>query len=149
MHVSKRLIRCVFFILFPILILSSCVRIDESMKIFFPDSVSELHLMQSEFSSFWWNFATIEAKNNTPDFATANEVCKSLKQKIHSELRFVACNFNLNGSEDLLSAWAKDLVIRKKFDLSSNSEYLSNFNSSLAQNALIFDKKIFNRVKNF
>lgn len=147
MHISKRLIRFVVFFLFPFVFLSSCVRIDESMKIFFPDSVSELHLMQSEFSSFWWNFVTIEAKNNTPDFATANEVCKSLQQKIHFELRFAACNFSLNGSEDLLSAWAKDLVLRKKFDSSSNSEYLSNFNTSLAQGTLIFDNKIFNLIR--
>lgn len=134
-----------FSLCFVFIFCSSCLRIDETIKTFFPKELSGLQSMQSDFSAFWWNFIVLDTDEvNT---AKANSLCANLKLSLGKELRLVVCGQNNQIPYDLLRSWSADFFKREKFDAQKISEYQTQMNSALAVAAYSSDKKFFDFLR--
>lgn len=133
--------RFLYLILFGICV-SSCAKIDDSMKLFFPKEVKNLQAAQTEFSAFWWNFAVIESKNGKPNFEKAEKLCKDLKLEIGRSLRMLICGENISSGLPLLIQWGQDIVFREKFDPSEAQNYRSRINETLVQLSFASQKEL-------
>ncbi len=136
-----------FILISAFLTLSSCVRLDESMRLFFPSEVKELQFVQTQFPAFWWNFLIIEPKQSAPDIATAEALCGALKSHLDQQLRLVFCGDQVASAEPVLTSWAKDFVYRQKFDPSQGPQYLAKLRSTAVQASFISDKKMFSVLR--
>ena len=120
---------------------SSCLRIDETIKTFFPKELSGLQSMQSDFSAFWWNFIVLDISE--VDIVKTNSLCTKLKLSLGKELRLVVCGQNNQIPYDLLNSWSADFFKRESFSPQNISEYQNQMNSALAVAAYSTDKKFF------
>ncbi|MBC7741431.1 MAG: MMPL family transporter [Bdellovibrionaceae bacterium] len=125
--------------------LLGCVRMDESMQLFFPKELKELQFVQTEFPAFWWNFVIIEPVDNStdPDFKTANELCVHLKKHIDFELRMVFCGTGTASAGRLLKSWAEDYVLRVPFQPNQENDYQSLLASAAVQTSFMTDASLF------
>lgn len=132
------------------LLLSSCIRIDESMQLFFPKNLKELQFVQTQFSAFWWNFVIIEpAKNqkDQPDFKSADEICQQLKKHVDHELRYVFCGSSVASAEKILKSYAEDIVYRQPFVEADRQNNLAIMANSATQVSFISDKSLFSLLR--
>jgi predicted RND superfamily exporter protein len=128
-----------------------CVRVDDSMQIFFPKEVNELQLVQTEFSAFWWNFIVVEPDRNektTPNFKSAKKICSDLRSRVNKELRMVVCDSSFSGADKVLNSWAQDITLRQKFDNKDQDQYLAAFSTAMIQASYVSDKKVFSLIRN-
>ena len=135
-----RFLKLTFFLL-----LTSCVRVDETMKLFFPADLKELQYVQTQFSAFWWNFIIIE---NDQNFEKTNQICDQLKSHVGSELRVAFCGSGIGSAQPLLKSWADDLVYRQPFVTENRSSYLAKFSRSSVQASYMSDPHLFLLLRN-
>ncbi|MFZ3231632.1 MAG: MMPL family transporter [Pseudobdellovibrio sp.] len=131
-------------------LLTSCVRIDESMKLFFPPDLKELQFVQTQFSAFWWNFVIIEPtgdKQDQPNYEIAQKVCDQLKGHIEKELRHVFCGSSVVSAQAILKSYSKDIVYRQKFDTKEEKRYFSVLTNSAIQASFVSDKNLFSMLR--
>ena len=91
-------------------------KIDDSVEIFFPQSLKYLQYSQTEFPVFWWNFAVVEpnkADSTQPDFAKALTLCKDLKPQVGQEIKRILCGDDLSSFVPSLIQWSEDLSLRQ------------------------------------
>lgn len=145
----KICIRFVLLLSFSFL-LNSCVKVDQSMKLFFPEDLKELQFVQTEFSAFWWNFVIIQpsAVDHQPDYSTAEKICEQLRLHQNQELRFVICGAGLGGAEGLISSWTQDYILRQEFKSDQIEKYKHLLENSAIQAAYVNDPQLF-RVLRF
>ncbi len=120
--------------------------IDNSVNIFFPPSMKDIQLSQTQFHLFWWNFMIIEPKSDgTPQWDKAQLICEKLKQFQAQELHLVFCGGSeLAQLQPLLKDWAEDIVLRKPFpkEESERQLYLKKSRQTLSQLAFMSDRKL-------
>lgn len=129
-----------------LLLLTSCIRIDESMRLFFPANLKELQFVQTQFSAFWWNFIIIEPtgqKKNQPNFEVAQKICDQLKTHVDQQLRHVFCGSSIASAQKILKSYAQDIVFRQEFDSNNEKQYLSIVKNAAVQASFISDKNLF------
>ena len=114
-----------FYSLF-LTLFSSCVKLDQTMKVFFPQELSDLHRIQTDFPVFWWNFVVVEA-----DSVSIDEVCKSLKSHVNHELSLVICGPGNQIPFELLNSWSKDIFSRSSFSSDHIIDYKEEMNSAM------------------
>ncbi len=136
----KKIVKLLFF-----LILTSCIRVDESMKLFFPEDLKELQYVQTQFSAFWWNFIIIE---NDADFIKTNQICEELQRHVGVELRMAFCGSSIGSARPLLKSWADDIMYRKPFDKNQTSAYRARFSLSAVQASYMSDPQLFSVLRN-
>jgi hypothetical protein len=102
---------------------------DESMKIFFPQELSDLHRIQTDFPVFWWNFVVID--NDHPNTYQAQEICDDLKSHLKNEFNIVVCGEGGQIPYGLLESWSQDYFVRHPYSPQKLDSYLVSMNSSL------------------
>lgn len=122
-------------------------KIDDSVDIFFPQSLKYLQYSQTEFSAFWWNFIIVDqSSEQQPNYAKAIQLCEKLKPQVgvDKEIDKILCGDDLSSFMPVLKAWAQDIVWREpapaKNDLQSALQnamtevgFLSSVNVDLFQ----------------
>ncbi|UYL09603.1 MMPL family transporter [Bdellovibrio sp. SKB1291214] len=129
---------------------SASAKIDDSVDIFFPESLKYLQYSQTEFPVFWWNFIVINPVNGKADFEKANLLCSDLKEYQGKSVKRLICGDDLGGFIGTLEDWAKDLVLRENFNASVNSpaQYMDSLQGALSELSFISsDKKEFFNLK--
>jgi predicted RND superfamily exporter protein len=111
------------------LFFASCVKMDQSMKVFFPKELSYLHKIQTDFPIFWWNFVLVE--NKSADMKMANAICKDLKTHIKKEFNMVICGGGDQIPYELMGDWAQDTFARSSYDSAKLNQYIESMNSSM------------------
>lgn len=111
------------------LFITSCIKMDDSMKVFFPKELSNLHKIQTDFPVFWWNFVLIE--NKEQNFKQVEEICANLKKHLKNEFNLVMCRGEDQIPFDLLKSWSQDVFLREAFDKKKIGLYLEAMNGTM------------------
>ncbi len=114
---------------FLFLTLTSCMKLDQTMKVFFPKELSDLHKIQTDFPVFWWNFVVVDLPQ--ADSPKLEAICKDLKTHIGKEFKLVICGNSGQIPYDLLGSWSQDVFSRERFDSTQMNRYLERMNSAL------------------
>jgi hypothetical protein len=124
----------------------SFAKIDDSVDIFFPQSLKYLQYSQTEFPVFWWNFVVINPSGDQPAFNKAREVCAILKKYEGKSVKRLICGDDLGGYINTLTEWSQDLVLREHFE--KPEQLKSLLESALSELSFISsDKKDFFNLK--
>lgn len=136
------------FFLWPLIFifLCGCVRLDESMGVFFPKELKELQYVQTQFSAFWWNFVVVEPQKGSADFESAQKICEKFKTHLDQELRMVFCGSD-SATQKILSSWSQDFVLRTEFDKDFERKNISFLQSTMAQVSFVSDQQILNVLR--
>lgn len=90
------------------------LKVDDSIDIFFPESLKHLQYAQTEFPVFWWNFLVIEPVDGEPNFKMAKELCSLLENQEKYRIKRRVCGNELGSFKATLEAWSDDLVFRER-----------------------------------
>ncbi|QDK46244.1 hypothetical protein DOM22_14265 [Bdellovibrio sp. ZAP7] len=129
---------------------SAQAKIDDSVDIFFPQSLKYLQYSQTEFPVFWWNFLVINPQGGKADFEKAQSLCTELQKFQGKSVKRLICGDDLGGFIGTLEEWSKDLVLRENFHATAASpkHYEDAIQSAMAELSFISsDKKDFFNLK--
>lgn len=123
-------LRSIFLLISTLLFFTSCIKIDQTIRVFFPKDLSHLQEAQSEFPAFWWNFVVIDKAQISKE--SLDQLCTDLKFQLNKNLNVVACGDSFPVPVNILLDWSKDYFIRNEFQSENKDAYLRSFNLSLA-----------------
>ncbi len=133
-----------------LMVSTASAKIDDSVDIFFPQSLKYLQYSQTEFPVFWWNFLVINPQNGKADFEKAQNLCQELKKFQGKSVKRLICGDDLGGFIGTLEEWSKDLVLRENFTATVNSpqQYQEALEGAMSELSFISsDKKDFFNLK--
>lgn len=120
-------------------------RIDDSVDIFFPETLKHLQKSQSAYSVFWWNFVIVPPTTEGPDFDKADAACESVATE--PNLRWIACGENVLQMSEALGDWADDVVYREPF--SDAVAWKNTLEGALSEAGLMasVNRKLFEHIR--
>lgn len=109
--------------------------LDQSHRLFFPQSVGSIVMVQSDFSVLWWSFLAVETKpGQEPVWSEIQARCQSFAEKSGPLLRRIFCGSRLDDPSGALAEWSRDYPLRHPRP--SQLELNEKINAVLAQATL-------------
>ncbi|WP_413293202.1 hypothetical protein ACLSU7_17595 [Bdellovibrio sp. HCB185ZH] len=147
---SLKILSTMLSLLTALVVCSAQAKIDDSVDIFFPQSLKYLQYSQTEFPVFWWNFLVINPHEGKADYEKARILCKELQKFQGKSVKRLICGDDIGGFTGTLGEWSKDLVLRENFHATPDSpmHYQGAIQNAMAELSFISsDKKDFFNLK--